>query len=160
VAGIGADAPGSAYPDWLEQRLDTDVLAYGLPGDTAEEGLLRLLRTAEIRGGIVVVTLGGNDILRKVPWETTRESLGALFQELQARGCLVAFTSLHPMFDGSRSADYRRLCRDFGVILVPDVLADIIDRPALRTDPIHPNEEGYRIFADHVADVIRPHLRK
>jgi len=156
VAGVGAESEDRSYPAWLDGLLAGEVVASGVPGETAEEGLLRLLRTSQIRGGVVVVTLGGNDILQRTPWEATRESLAAVFEELQERGCLVAFTSLHIAFDGGRHDGYLELCRESGVVYVSDVLGGIVNRPALKADTIHPNGDGYRLLAERVAEVLRP----
>lgn len=157
VAGIGADSFDQAYPQRLERELGRSVEAWGTPGMTSKKGLDTLMRTPSLSADVVVVTLGGNDILGRVPLEQTIESLRAVFTEFQERGALVAFTAVDSLL-GSRTKPYRQLCRECGVILIPSVLKNIINDPALKYDQIHPNGAGYAIVAERVADTLRPYL--
>src|SRR4051794_17423393 len=74
TAGIGAE-PGPPYPDLLAARLGTPVINAGVPGDTAEEGLARVDAALAQNPWLVIVELGGNDILRRVPPERTEAAL-------------------------------------------------------------------------------------
>jgi acyl-CoA thioesterase I len=42
---------------------------------------------------------------------------------------------------------YRELAREEGVPVVENVFSEILSRPELCADPIHPNAEGYRKMA-------------
>ena len=154
VAGIGAESADRTYVSWLQRLLGVRVVGFGAPGETAADGLARLGELPQIRDALVVVTLGGNDVLRQVPWPETAGALEALFRDLQERGCLVAFTAVEGPLPGSRGRRYRKLCRRNGVILVPDVLEGILTDPTLKADPIHPNGDGYRLMAERVAERI------
>jgi len=158
VAGIGADSPDGSYPRQLERLLGREVLVWGTSGLTSAEGFKRLQDARAFRGGVVVVTLGGNDIIKQTPWRQTNESLGKIFQELQARGALVAFTGVEGPIKGTRGKRYRELCRRNGVILIPDILGGILANDDLKADQIHPNDAGYRLMAQRVAAVLGPLL--
>ena len=158
VAGIGADSPESSYPSQLGKLLETETVVFGKPGRTSEEGLRFVREKMSVSDGLVIVTLGGNDILRQVPKERTRECLSQIFAELQQRGALVAFTGVEGPLSGGRGRMHRELCKEHGVILVPDVLAGILSTRSLKADHIHPNAKGYRLMAERVAQAVKPHL--
>ncbi len=157
VAGFGADDPQGTYPVQLGKILGVEVIASGVPGETSEGGWKRLQATRGRSFGVAVVTLGGNDILQRVPWETTQKNLSAIFQEFQSRGALVLFTAVEGPF-GGRQKRYRQLCREKGVVMVPDILKGILGNPDLTADPIHPNSAGYRLVAERVAKAAAPFL--
>ena len=157
VSGVGADTPETTYPAWLGQDLHRTVTVFGVPGETAAEGWDRLRRSPEVRGGVVIVTLGGNDLLRQVHWETTAAALGSIFEELQRRGALVVFTGVEGPL-GRSAGRHRALCRKYGVLLVPDVLGGILNQEQLKADYVHPNGEGYRLMAERVGAALRPFL--
>jgi hypothetical protein len=72
VAGTGASA-GQAWPGELARATGWRVVNVGVPGDTSADALARLgalLRTHE--PAAVVIAVGGNDFLRKVPLDATR----------------------------------------------------------------------------------------
>jgi lysophospholipase L1-like esterase len=101
TAGVGA-GPGEAYPELLAARLGTEVLNAGEPGDTAAQGLARLDDVLAEDPWMVVVELGGNDILRQVPPEQTERSLRRILDRLLAAR-VVLFAALVPLL--------LRLCR-------------------------------------------------
>ena len=159
VAGYGASSADHAYPAQLARLLERPVIPVGTPGQTAAEGLEKLRANPRLTAPLVVVTLGGNDILRRVPLEETAKALGEIFAELQRRGSTVAFTAVEsPVPGSSRPEMYRRICRRHGVILIPDILDGILADASLLSDSIHPNDRGYRVVAERIAAVLRPFL--
>ncbi|MDT8391744.1 MAG: GDSL-type esterase/lipase family protein [Lentisphaeria bacterium] len=157
VAGVGAKEPTGSYPAQLSRALNREVIALGKPGETSQQGLKRLREHPEITQCPVIVTLGGNDLLRRLPWAETEAALSGIFTELRRRGCLVAFTGIEVL--GGNRKKHKRLCKRNGVILIPDVLGDISNEKTLKNDPIHPNDAGYRIMAERVAEHLKPFLQ-
>ena len=158
VAGVGAETETERYPSQLQAVLGRPVVSIGTSGQTSEEGLRALQTNSDLRGAVVIVTLGGNDILRQVRLAKTEECLGLIFAELQKRGAMVAFTAVEGLMSGGRGKRYQALCRQHGVVLVPDVLGRILPHESLRSDQIHPNAAGYQLMAQQVADTVRPFL--
>ena len=156
VAGDGTDTPAESYPALLAGMLGRPTIAAGVSGETAVEGWARLQANLDLTGAIVIVTLGGNDILQRRPWTETSQALRHIFGEFQHRGAMVVYTGVEPPFPGTGlRGRQRQLCRDCGVLFVPDILGDILARPGLKADQIHPNAAGYREFARRVADALR-----
>ena len=48
-----------------------------------------------------------------------------------------------------------RLCQEYKIALVPDILADMLtDTDLMQADSIHPAEEGCKLIAKRIAAVI------
>jgi lysophospholipase L1-like esterase len=159
TAGTGA-APGSSYPDHLARLTGRPVINAGVPGDTTASALERLERDVLARSPrIVCITLGGNDLKNGVPREEAFANLEAIVRRIQARGALVALGGIDiPLFGRGYGDGYRELAKRTGAVLVPDVLDDIMGRPALMSDSIHPNGEGYAVMAVKFHRALRRYL--
>ena len=159
TAGTGA-TPGSSYPDHLARLTGRPVINAGVPGDTTASALERLERDVLARSPrVVCITLGGNDLKNGVPREEAFANLEAIVRRIQARGALVALGGIDiPLFGRGYGDGYRELAKRTGVVLVPDVLDDIMGRPALMSDSIHPNGDGYAVMADHFHRALRRYL--
>src|SRR5689334_9996012 len=83
TAGAGA-SDGHGYPAVLAARLGVAVIDDGVPGDTAAGGLARLPQVLAQDPWLVIVELGGNDILRQVPAASTEEALDGIVRQLLA----------------------------------------------------------------------------
>ncbi|MFO7821022.1 MAG: GDSL-type esterase/lipase family protein, partial [Lentisphaeria bacterium] len=128
VYGSGATGADSTYPAQLKKITGLEVKVFGFPGATSRSALKILRNNPRVKGGIVIVTLGGNDFLRQVPLSQTRQYLKQVFEILQGRGALVVYTGV----PGGRTAKYKKLCKNTGVVLVPDVLDNILSQRNLR----------------------------
>jgi acyl-CoA thioesterase-1 len=159
TSGVGAE-PGPPFPELLAERLGTPVVNAGVPGDTAEDGLARVDQALAADPWLVIVELGGNDILRQIPPERTEVALSAVLERLLAARVVPVLVELRVPFAGRHGAIYQRLSDRYKVPLVEDALHDILTDPALKSDPIHPNAEGYQRLADAVADAVRPLIRE
>jgi acyl-CoA thioesterase I len=157
TAGVGA-SPGRGFTAVLAERLGRDVLDDGVPGDTAADGLARLPQVLAQDPWLVIVELGGNDILRQVPIEETEAALGEIVRRLLAVRVLPVLVAVGGPF-GSRHADmYDRLGDRYHVPVVRRVLRDILLDPALKADEVHPNDEGHARLAAAIAARVQPWL--
>jgi lysophospholipase L1-like esterase len=159
TAGTGA-APGSSYPDHLARLTGRPVINAGVPGDTTASALERLERDVLARSPrIVCITLGGNDLKNGVPREEAFANLEVIVRHIQAQGALVALGGIDiPLLGRGYGGAYRELARRTGAVLVPDVLDGIMGRPALMSDSIHPNGDGYAIMAARFRRALRRYL--
>jgi acyl-CoA thioesterase I len=86
--------PGEGYPERLEAALrargiNARIVNAGVSGDTTAGGLQRLkftLDNQQDQPDLVIISLGGNDMLRGLPVEQTRTNLDAILGELDRRG--------------------------------------------------------------------------
>ncbi len=150
VSGVGAKEAES-YPAHLAQITGRPVQAWGTSGDTTSDGVAKLARFAGSEFGIVIVTLGGNDILQRKPWDETRANLETIFQTLIDSGAVVVFTGITGPLNPTRNREYGKLCKAYGVLYIPEILDGIRNRDELMSDAIHPNADGYRRMAERIA---------
>lgn len=156
VRGVGAsDHNVTSYPAQLGEILNTEVTNQGLSGDTSKDGVDKLSHFNNQQFGIVIVTLGGNDILRRVNWQDTKQNLTRIFSELTGTGHFVVFTGIDVPLTPSRSKRCGQLCEAHGVLYVSNILDGITNNPKLLSDKIHPNDDGYRLMAERVANALR-----
>lgn len=154
---MGAE-PGLPYPALLSEKLGVELLNAGVPGDTSEDGLARVDEVLALDPWMVIVELGGNDILRRVPPDRTEAALRQILDRLLAARVVPVLVEVEVPFSGRYTDVFERLADDYDIPVVEDTLGDILLDPALKADPIHPNAEGQRQLAEGIAEVVEPIL--
>jgi lysophospholipase L1-like esterase len=150
--GLGASEGHGGYVQALEERLGVSIARNAKSGDTTEMALKRIPESIEPRPNIVIILLGGNDRIKGVPPETTFANLRTIIREFQKHDAVVILIGVQGGLIGDPYDDrFETLAEETGTILVPDILRDIIGNPALMSDPIHPNDQGYERIADRIA---------
>lgn len=157
TSGVGT-SPGNAYPDLLASRLGVEIVNAGVPGDTAEDGLARLDAVLEQDPWLVLVELGGNDILRRVPPARTEAALRQILDRLLAARVAPVLVEIETPFGGAYSAIFEKLGDEYGVPVIEDTLGEVLLDPALKADTIHPNDQGHAVLAEAIADELEPIL--
>lgn len=149
VYGVGADKDKD-FVSQLAGLTGRQILNAGKSGDTTAAALNRLDQDVlQKEPKIVIVILGGNDILRRVPKQQTLANLRGIISKIQATGAAVILGGVDSGFIiGNLSGDYKKLAKDMKVSFVPDILGGIINKKELMYDAIHPNSEGYKIMAE------------
>jgi acyl-CoA hydrolase len=153
--GTGA-AEGEDYPSLLAASTGWNIINAGVPGDTSAGGLQRLpdlLNRHEV--DLLIVELGGNDFIRRVPQQETINNLRAILSEAKANDIqplLLAIPAFSPFGAAVGSLSdhelYRQLAKETDTPLVEDIFSDVLAKNALKADPIHPNTEGYRLVEE------------
>ena len=89
TSGVGASAD-TAYPTLLAARTGWNVINAGVSGNTSAQALERLpALLQEHRPTLVIVSIGGNDFLRRLSLETTRTHLRRIGEQARASGAQV-----------------------------------------------------------------------
>jgi acyl-CoA hydrolase len=156
--GTGAD-PAAAYPAQLAALTGWIVVNAGVAGDTAAQALERLpTLLAEHRPSLVIVSIGGNDFLRRLPPDATLAAIRrcvALSREAGAQVLLVAVPQ--PSIGAALGAGlsdhplYETLASELALPLHAGGWAKVLGDEKLRSDQIHANARGYRAFAEGLA---------
>lgn len=165
TAGLGLPA-AAALPAQLHDALDrlhvaNAVRGAGVSGDTAADGAARVDFSVQADTALVVVALGGNDLLQGIDPKATRASLERIVARLKQRRMGVVLCGLTaPAQIGAHYArdfngTFAAVAKAQGVTLFPDLLAGVARNPALNQgDAIHPNAQGVRIIAGKLAPVV------
>src|SRR3989338_1764834 len=77
VEGVGA-TPGNDFISVLGRSLGIEIVNKGKSGDTTSSALQRLPDILALEPGVVIVLLGGNDVLRRIQKKETFENLGRI----------------------------------------------------------------------------------
>jgi acyl-CoA thioesterase-1 len=159
VSGVGASS-GRDFVSVLSSRLGVRILNAGRPGDTTASALARLDQAVLARNPrVVIVLLGGNDFLRRVPRDRTFDNLETIVTRIRQRGAAVVLVGVSlGLFTDSYAAQYEALAEHTSAAYVPDVLDGVYGHADRMADQIHPNDRGYAIVADRIEPVLREML--
>ena len=159
--------PEETFPALLQQRITREghnyrVVNAGVTGDTTSEALARFDAAVVPETEILILAIGGNDGLRRVPVATVERNIATMIERAQARGIDVLLCQMEapPLGGLAYTIEfhrvYTRLAERYKVPLVPFFLIGIIGNEELDLDDtLHPNAAGHRV----IADTIWPHLR-
>jgi acyl-CoA thioesterase-1 len=165
TAGLGLPAR-AALPNQLHLALErlgvpNIVRGAGVSGDTSAGGLARMDFSVQPDTSVVVVALGGNDLLQGIDPRTTRANLNRIIVRLKQRHMGVVLTGLRAPPELGRGyardfdAVFSGLAKAHGVPLYPDLLAGVgRNRTLNQSDGIHPNAQGVAIIAQGLAPVV------
>lgn len=157
--GTGAGEDHS-YPAQLSLLIGLPVINQGHPGDTTADGLLRLENDVLNNSPrIVLITLGGNDLRKRLGKTEAFANLEKIIRAIQAKGALVIVGEIRiPFISRDFSSQYQVVCRKTGAVFVPDILGGIMGDASLMSDRIHPNGKGYKIMAAKFRKAIDPYI--
>ena len=165
--------PKEGLAPQLEQALDASgtpaqVVNAGVSGDTSAAARQRLAFTLDglpRKPDLVLVGLGGNDMLRGVDPVQTRANLTAILDELQRREIpamltgMLAAPNLGPDYRAAFESIYPDLARRYDVPLYPFILEGVLGQNALMLpDRIHPNPQGVQVMVEGLTPAVKAAL--
>ena len=154
--GTGA-TEAESYPVVLGRLINRDVVPAGVPGEMTAGGLARLESVIEEhRPGLMIVCLGGNDMLRKLDDGQIRGNLREIIRAIKAKGISVVLVGVpKPALITSAPVFYEEVAREFGIPYEGKIVTSVLYKPELKADPIHPNAQGYRKMAEAIAELLK-----
>lgn len=163
---------GEDYPSQLQaalrtEGLDVNVENAGVAGDTTEAGLARL--EGAIKGDkpdLVIVALGGNDMLRSIDPKITEQNLRSILQSLKDKDIPAVMYGMRapafqtpPAYRKAFNPIFEDLADEFDIELYPFFLDGVILNPGLNLgDGIHPNAQGIAVMVEKTKDLIEDEL--
>lgn len=174
--GYGLPADDGFVPqlqDWLTQNgHDVIVINAGVSGDTTAGGLARLDWTLAEPVDAMLVTLGGNDLLRGVDPAASRANLDAILARLQDEGIPAMLAGMPapgnygPEFRDAFERMYPDLAQEYDVPLVPNFMQPMTDKAdagasfadLMQDDHIHPNADGVALIVEGIGPDIAAFL--
>lgn len=157
TAGNGAP-PGENYVDQLSKSLGVPIINAGVSGNTTLDALNRFDRDVLERDPkIVIVLLGGNDVIRRLPAQESATRIDEITRRIQERGALVVLVAFN-MGGGDLATAVEKIAAERGCPFVPNILGGVIGNADLMTDAVHPNAKGYAIVAKRIETAVRPYV--
>lgn len=158
--GYGAN-PKTAYPTVLAELSKWNVVNAGVNGDTSADVLTRVNEITEQNPDLVLLGVGGNDVLQRIAPDTTRANIVATIDTLQSNNIDVVLIA-EPYFSTSalfgKASDnplYEDIAEAEGIPLYSDGWSTVLSDEALKSDKIHANAAGYRQFAEGLHDYLK-----
>ncbi len=150
---------------WLQaQGQDVVVINAGVSGDTTAGGFARLDWTLAEPVDAMLVTLGGNDLLRGLDPAASRANLDGILARLTAEGIPAILAGMPapgnygPEFKTEFEAMYVDLAAQYDVPLVPNFMQPMTEKAEageafsdlMQDDNIHPNARGVALIVEHL----------
>jgi len=151
--GYGASTE-TAYPTVLAELSKWKVINAGVNGDTSADVLTRVHEITEQNPDLVLLGVGGNDVLQRIAPDTTRANIVATIDTLQSKNIdvvLIAEPHLSTSALFGKASDnplYEDIAEAEDISLYSDGWSTILSDDALKSDRIHANAAGYRQFAE------------
>ena len=115
----------------------------------------------------MLVGLGGNDMLRGLSPETTRDNMDAILAELKKRDIPVLLTgmlaspNMGPDYAAAFNPIFPTLARKYDATLYPFMLDGVIgDRALQLPDGIHPNDKGVEVIVGKLTPIVAARLER
>ena len=154
--GTGA-SPETAYPAQLAGRIGRPIINAGVPGETTTDALERLPQVLnQYRPKLVLLCLGGNDMLRQQAAPSIEHNLRALIKTIQDSNAAVVLIGVpEPKLFGGAPAFYADIADELKLPYEGEVFNEVLRNPSLKSDPIHANAQGYQLVAQRLAALLK-----
>lgn len=168
-------APNEGLAPQLQAALKADginarVHNAGVSGDTTAAGKSRLsfvLDNLERKPDLVVLGLGGNDMLRGIKPQETRANIAGMMDELKKRDIPVVLTgmlaapNLGQDYASAFNGLFPQLSKQYGAPLYPFFLDGVVtDKALMLPDGIHPNAKGVARVVEGLSPLVEAALKE
>ena len=172
--GYGVSAQ-QAFPSLLEKKLNDEfssdknrsyeIINAGISGSTSSGGVSRIEWLLKSKPDFLILALGGNDGLRGVPVEETKNNLEKIILAAKSKDIptLLAGMKMPPNYGIEYTREFSKQFEDLAnqenVPLIPFLLEGVGGEPAMNLpDRIHPNPAGHQKIAETVYQNLINHL--
>ncbi|MCF6313149.1 MAG: arylesterase [Verrucomicrobiales bacterium] len=154
--GYGA-SEDSSYPVVLAKLIGVQVVNAGVPGEDSSAALRRLPASLEAhQADLVILCTGGNDMLQKQSQAKLKSNLTAMVDLIQQAGADVMIVAVPaPGIMLKVPNLYAEVAQEQHLPYEGDVIKEVLSDASLKSDLVHPNEEGYRRMAEAFAALIK-----
>lgn len=149
--GMGVAAT-QTYPAVLQQKMaNVEILKMGIAGTTVAELADSIATLNQLKPDVILINVGGNDMMRGATRAALRTKLIDLVQALKTLCRNVVLLGLEIDSTFPYSGVYIDVARESGVEILPNLLAGVYKNAAMMSkDGMHPNEDGYAQMARNV----------
>ena len=136
----------------------------GVSGDTTAAGLRRMdfvLDSLTKKPDLVLLGLGGNDVLRGLNPNDSQKNMEAMIKKLSQRDIpilltgMVAPANLGKSYGDQFNGIYAALAKKYDAALYPFFMDGLVGKPDLiLADGIHPNEQGIDLIVGNITPAV------
>ncbi|NDH16290.1 MAG: arylesterase [Opitutae bacterium] len=168
--------PSEAYPNLLQAKLNAnlpagsqpyEVINGGVTGSTTSGGVSRIGWHMQSPPDFLLVALGGNDGLRGIPPQESKQNLRKIIVSAQQRKVpvMLAGMKLPPNYGAIHLEAFENmfpeLADELKIPLLPFLLEGVGGNPKMNLpDRIHPNPQGHQMICQTVFQHLIKHLPK
>ena len=151
TAGVGGNETSETWPTLLARQHQLEVQDISHIGETAASALQRV-KSHQLTASVIVVEIGGNDVLGSTSSSQFEKDLDALLLYLAKEDRQVVMFELPlPPFFHEYGRVQRQLAAKYNVKLVPKrIFLSVIAGDESTLDTIHLSQSGHQIMADCV----------
>lgn len=155
TAGQGAGA-GEDFPTLIGKKLNVKIVNAGVSGNTTHDALLRIDKDVLSQNpSVVVVELGGNDLLLSEDSQVTKSNLDSILSKIKPTGAKIVILEVKIfLFNKNYDTNGQTLAKKYNATYVPNILEGIMADQSLKFDDIHPNAKGYQKIAERLTPII------
>lgn len=162
-------AKEESYPARLEAALrargiNAHVTNAGVSGDTSAAGAQRFdftLGSMQRKPDLLILELGGNDLLRGLSTGEVRENLSDIIKKAQREGIDILLMGMEAppnvgaQYAAEFKAVYADLARQYGLDFIPFWVEAVAGKPELiQRDRVHPTEQGIEVLVSDTLDEV------
>ncbi len=153
------DAPENTWPAVMGRRYSVPVVNLSQAGGTARSAL-RQAEQIDLEPSVVVVEIGGNDLLSGVGSHEFTTDLRRLLEETCQPGRRVLLMELPlPPFCNEYGRVQRELAAEFGCQMISKrTFVAILSEPDGTVDSVHLSPNGHSLMADRMWNCLAPVL--
>ena len=146
-----------SYPATLASLTGRRVINAGVPGEVSADGLKRLPGLlAEHKPDLLILIHGGNDMLRRRSFAQAADNVRAMVNLARERNTDVILLAVpKPGLILSPPEFYQQIALGTDIPIEEDVISDILQYSANKSDAVHPNAKGYRILAEEIVELLK-----
>lgn len=154
--GVGA-TPDASYPSVLARLTSHKVINAGVSGEESSETLQRINKLLdETSPKLVILCIGGNDIIRKRPYAVIKDNIKKIVLITRQHHAQVILLAVPKLGLSLTAPDfYQELGDDLKVVVDTTTLPELLSQSEYKSDYIHLNAKGYQALAEKVADIIK-----
>ena len=122
----------------------------GVSGEVTANGVKRLEAILESsRVDLLILLEGGNDILGNKNPALTKRNLAQMIAQAQRYNIDVVLVGVpEKKLFSSVAPLYKELAEEYNLVFEAELIGDLLRQPKYKSDSIHFNEEGYRVMAE------------
>lgn len=135
-----------------------DVINMGVSGDTSAGVYARVNHVVESDADVVVIVVGGNDVLRGIMPAVSRSNVNYIVKSLSEANKkvvlagMIAPKSYGPAYGKQFNSLYPDIAKEHEAMLYPFFLQAALEGPQrlIQVDGLHPNKEGVEAIAKDI----------